>query len=43
MRIEWRDHGARISSRAYARTRDIGCGSAYIVIEPQHHLKAAEI
>jgi hypothetical protein len=33
----------RISSRAYARTRDIGCGSAYIVTEPQHHLKAAEI
>jgi hypothetical protein len=33
----------RISSRAYARTRDIGCGPAYIVTEPQHHLKAAEI
>jgi hypothetical protein len=44
IRAECRLNGAiaepRISSRAYARPRDIGCGPAYTVTEPQHHLKA---
>jgi hypothetical protein len=38
-----RELNGRISSRAYARSRDIGYGRAYIVTEPQHHLKAPEI
>jgi hypothetical protein len=31
------------ASRAYARTRDIGCARAYIVTQQQHYLKAVAI